>query len=191
VGLNGIEDYHWRGKLAPKIQKHPQIRTYMELHTHNPQHVYNPAWGASTVAKLYDQDLYAWANTNAQLLREKKYDQLDMTNLIEELDSMAKSEQRGILSHLKILLMHLLKWEFQPSKQTSSWRLSIRNARESIEDLIADSPSLHSRPAENLLKVYAKARQDAADDTDLPLKTFPIDCPYTIEQVLDESWLPA
>jgi hypothetical protein len=173
----------------------------MELQTHSPQHAYNPAWGSSTptqqnwsegsLAKLYDQDIYAWANTNAQLLREKRFDQLDMTNLIEEIEDMARSEQRSILSHLKILLMHLLKWQFQPQFQGTSWSSSIVNARLEIEELIEESPSLRRAPEEDLPKAYAYARKLAAKQTALPLSAFPADCPYTISQVLDEDWLPA
>lgn len=164
----------------------------MELGTHTSQHAYNPAWeSASAVAKLYDKDLFAWANINAQLLREKRFDQLDMTNLIEEIEDMAKSEQRSMYSHLLNLLMHLLKWEFQPQFQGNSWRASIRNARKAIKELIEDSPSLRTAPAEQLAKKYADARDLAADETGIDVKAFPVVCPYTIAQVLDENWLPA
>jgi Domain of unknown function DUF29 len=173
----------------------------MELHTHQPLPVHMPPvfnspqfaphnFSPNPVSKLYDRDIYAWATENARLLQERRFDELDLTNLIDEVQDMAKSEQRSIFSHLKILLMHLLKWQFQSEKQTASWRLSIRNARQEIEDLVADSPSLQTRPAEQLATVYKKARENAADETELPIKTFPMECPYTIEQVLDGNWLP-
>jgi Domain of unknown function DUF29 len=173
----------------------------MELQTHNPQHVYIPNWESNpptqnnwsegSLAKLYDQDIYAWANTNAQLLREKRFDQLDMTNLIEEIEDMAKSEQRSLYSHLLNLLMHLLKWEFQPQFQGNSWRASIRNARYEMTRLMKESPSLKTTPERKLAEAYEQARQLAADETGLNLQSFPSDCPYTIAQVLDENWLPA
>jgi hypothetical protein len=172
----------------------------MELHTHAPKPPYNPTWGntprtldswsASAVAKLYDQDLYAWANTNAQLLREKKYDQLDMSNLIEEIEDMAKSEQRSIFNHMVNLLLHLLKWEFQPAIQSRSWKISVTNARIAIDRLIEDSPSLRNAPQIGLEKAYADAKRFASQETGLAQTAFPASCPYPIEQVLAHDWLP-
>ena len=82
---------------------------------------------------LYNQDLSAWAAHNAQLLRNRQFKDLDIEHLIEELDDMGKSEKRGIYSHQKVLLMHLLNWQFQPAKQTSSLSYAIRNARRELK----------------------------------------------------------
>lgn len=145
---------------------------------------------AKAVAALYDTDLYAWANINAELLRQGKYQQMDVGHLIEEIEDMGKSQQHAIASHLRNLLMHLLKWHFQPDKQSNSWKFTIRNARQEIDDLVQENPSLSALPAKALARSYAKARQLAIDETGLLGATFPVDCPYSIEQVLSEDWLP-
>lgn len=146
---------------------------------------------AKAVAALYDTDLYAWANANAELLRQGKYQQIDVGHLIEEIEDMGKSQQHAIASHLRNLLMHLLKWHFQPAKQSNSWKFTIRNARQEIEDLLNENPSLTDLPATTLQRTYTKARQLAADETGLATTTFPVDCPYGVEQVLAADWLPS
>lgn len=145
---------------------------------------------AKAVAALYDTDLYAWANANAELLRQGKYQQIDVGHLIEEIEDMGKSERRSIASHFKNLLMHLLKWQYQPSLHNNSWLLTINNSRDYIADLIQENPSLAGLPASSIDATYLKARRDAALETGLPLTAFPTTCPYTIEQVLGENWLP-
>jgi Domain of unknown function DUF29 len=139
---------------------------------------------------LYDTDLFLWAQTNVQLLRERRFDDLDVAHIIEEIEDMGKSEKRGVKSHLSVLLSHLLKWEFQPSHRCGSWLGSISNARQSIADLIEESPSLVDLPKEVLLKAYASSRKIASAETGLKLVSFPETCTYTMEQILDEEWLP-
>jgi hypothetical protein len=141
-------------------------------------------------ADLYDTDLYLWAQTNAQLLKQGRFSELDLAHLIEEIEDMGKSERRGINSHLRVLLMHLLKWEFQPKYRGGSWLGSIRNARLALDDLIEESPSLAVKPAEMITKIYAQARKSASDETGLSISTFPNQCPYSMVQIRDEDWLP-
>lgn len=140
---------------------------------------------------LYDTDLYLWAQTNAQLLKQRRFDELDIEHLIEEIEDMGRSEQRSIYSHQANLIMHLLKWEFQAKHRGGSWLASIRNARLAIAKLIKENPSLHSAPEKNLIEIYADARELASDETGLNLTFFPLTCPYTITQILDKDWLPA
>jgi len=158
------------------MQNKPQTQTQM-----------NPSLPG---VSLYDQDLSAWAAHNANLLRMRQFDGLDIENLIEELDDMGKSEKRGIYSHQKVLLMHLLKWQFQPAKQTPSWRYTIRNARRDLKYLIDDNLSLKSFPQTKLDSSYKDAVIMAAGETGLDEQEFPLVCPYTVDQLLDEEWLP-
>lgn len=83
----------------------------------------------------YDKDFYAWAAENASLLRRKKFDEIDIGNIAEEIESMGRSEKRSLISHLRVLILHLLKWEYQPELRGNSWKSSIRNARYSIKEL--------------------------------------------------------
>ena len=153
----------------------------------NPQAQSSPTEPSTS---LYDQDLSAWAAHNARLLRNGQFNDLDIEHLIEELDDMGKSERRGIYSHQKVLLMHLLKWQFQPAKQTPSWRYTIRNARRELKYLIDDNPSLKNFPQLKLQSAYIDAVIMAAGETGLDEREFPSVCPYTVEQLLDEEWMP-
>ena len=140
---------------------------------------------------LYAQDLCLWADHNATLLREGRFDSLDIEHLIEELTDMSKSDQRALYSHLKNLLMHLLKWQFQTEQQSKSWQYSIVNARLEIKDLLKDSPSLRPRIDGEFANIYNDARLLASIETGLDFAIFPANCPYTLEQTLDASWMPA
>ena len=141
---------------------------------------------------LYDQDFYAWTQEQAALLREGAVHELDLTNLAEEIESLGKSDRRALGSHLRNLVLHLLKWQYQPSGRLTghSWQSSIRNARAEIAVLLEDSHSLQQECAELLVRWYPLARLDAADETRLPLDTFPATCPWTPEQVLDPDFWP-
>ncbi len=145
---------------------------------------------AKALAALYDTDLYAWANTNADLLRQGKYEQMDVAHLIEEIEDMGKNDQRSLASHLRNLLMHLLKWQYQSDIRSQSWQSSVINSRLEIDQLLQDSPSLRVRLPQLLLTEYVAARRLASVETQLPMKTFPTDCDYNLQQVLDQDWLP-
>jgi hypothetical protein len=135
-------------------------------------------------------DFSAWTQHTAQLLRERRWDEIDMEQLIEEVEDLGRSERNSIKSQLSRLLLHLLKWQYQPPRRSDSWLDSINDARTQIEDKIEDSPSLNRHPAEQLDAAYARARRRAASQTGLPLSTFPAGCPYIIDDVLDEDFLP-
>ena len=145
---------------------------------------------AKSVAALYDTDLYAWANTNADLLRKGKYEQIDVAHLIEEIEDMGKNDQRSLASHLRNLLMHLLKWQYQPDIRSQSWQSSVINARLEIEQLLKDSPSLGVKLPKVMATEYAAARRLASVETRLPIKAFPADCSYDLHDILNQDWLP-
>lgn len=144
----------------------------------------------------YDEDFYAWCLEQARSLRRLAAAQptldepLDLENLAEEIESLGKSQLRELGSRYRVLLLHLLKWRHQPDLRTPRWRSTIRTQRREIADLLAQSPSLRRRRAERIAAAYAAAREDAADETGLPLETFPETCPFTREQVEDPGFLP-
>ena len=140
--------------------------------------------------QLYDTDFVQWIDQAAQLLQQGRFDELDIENLIEEVEDLGKRDRRALCSDLKIVLLHLLKWEFQPEQRSRSWQSSIREHRQRIERMFKDSPSLRAYLEQEYLDCYAKARPLAADETGLALTTFPLDCPYTTEQMLDHEFLP-
>lgn len=141
--------------------------------------------------KMYDQDFYAWAITNAELLRQGRFSEIDIQHVAEELESMGKSERRELISRLEVLLVHLLKWKFQPGLRGASWEITILKQRDSLEDLLEESPSLRHGLDKTIAKAYDRARRYAAKETGLPLATFPDPCPFAAEQVLDLEFWPA
>jgi hypothetical protein len=142
---------------------------------------------------LYDTDFYTWTQTQAAAVRAKDWAALDIENIAEEIESLGRSDRRAITHQLERLLLHLLKWVYQPQERARrgrSWRGSVRQARTAIADLIEESPSLHDLPAERLARAYARARVQAMEQTGLPLATFLEVCPWTPAQVLDEAFWP-
>jgi hypothetical protein len=138
----------------------------------------------------YEEDFYAWTMEQAQLLRSGEFSELDIENIAEELESMGRSDKREIESRLTVLLAHLLKWQLQAGLRSRSWSGTIREQRQRIEDLLAESPSLRPLVASIRPGLYARARQRAADETGLPESTFPAECPFTADQILAEDFLP-
>ncbi len=136
------------------------------------------------MSALYERDFYAWANEQAELLRNGKLAAADIANIAEEIESMGRSEKRELVSRLTVLLLHLLKWRFQPERRGVSWDLSMANARDDLTDHLADNPSLKPLLPEAMATAYRRARRNAALETDLPESTFPADCPWTFDQAM-------
>ena len=118
---------------------------------------------------LYDQDFYLWIETISKQLKAGKFAEIDLANLIEEIESMGKSEKRELKSRLIVLLMHLLKWQYQPEKRSESWRSTITEQRICIELLLEDSPSLQPLFIEIFADCYEKARLKASEETGIKL----------------------
>jgi hypothetical protein len=138
----------------------------------------------------YDVDYAQWCAEQGALLRAGRLDALDRENLAEEIESLGRSDKKEIRSRLKELLLHLLKWHFQPKKRKGGWRASIVDQRTELKDLLDESPSLRNLPSMEVGKWYPIARMKAADETGLGESAFPTDCPYAIEEILDENFFP-
>jgi hypothetical protein len=139
---------------------------------------------------LYEADFVGWIETTVEQLRSQNYDRVDWANLIEEIEDMSRRERKSLKSNLVVILLHLLKWQYQPENRGGSWRGSIREHRRRVNDDLKDSPSLVPYLREVFAECYTNAREQAADETSLPLETFPLDCPYTPEQALNPEYLP-
>ena len=138
----------------------------------------------------YDQDFSAWSEEQGRLLKARSPLDLDWDNLAEEIETLGRSERSEIRSRLVVLLLHLLKWEFQPTKRKPGWRASIVEARDQLNEQLVASPSLRSYPVQVLRKQYEIARLKAADDTRIAVGKFPERCPYEMSQILDEAFYP-
>ncbi|MFO1432937.1 MAG: DUF29 domain-containing protein [Candidatus Competibacteraceae bacterium] len=141
-------------------------------------------------SELYEQDFYAWTQVQTATLRAGDLTALDLVNLADEIDSMGIRQRTELKNRLRVLLLHLLKWRFQPAARSSGWEGSIDEQRSQLEILLEDSPSLARLLPEALAAVYPKARRTASRETRLPLSAFPETCPFTLEQVLDDDFWP-
>ncbi|ELS30816.1 MULTISPECIES: DUF29 domain-containing protein [Pseudanabaena] len=141
-------------------------------------------------ASLYEQDFNLWVEATAQLLREGRLSELDVVNLLEEVESMGNSDKHALSSNLVVILLHLLKWRYQPHKRTRSWEKSIAEHRRRVIEIFEASPSLKRYYAEIFDKCYKNARKQARIETRLSLEAFPVVSPFTIEQAIDEDFLP-
>ena len=119
------------------------------------------------LSSLYDQDYATWTENQAKLLRERKFDAIDIDNIAEEIESLGKRDRRELSSRLIVLLMHLLKWQFQPGKRSNSWKGTINEQRYKISRILDDSPSLHPYLLRELPDCYSIARDKASGETGL------------------------
>lgn len=144
---------------------------------------------ATNTSKLYETDFNLWLESTAKLLQERKFDQLDLDNLVEEIEALARRDRRELENRLEVLLAHLLKWQYQPQKRTNSWRLTLLEQRRRIGRLLKDSPSFKPHLQECLGECYGHAREAAELETQL-IAIFPVECLYSLEQALDYAFFP-
>jgi len=144
----------------------------------------------SKTNQLYEQDFYLWIETTAQQLKEGRFSELDLDNLIEEIETMGRNQKDALESNLIIILVHLLKWQYQPNKRSRSWESSIFEHRRRIKKAFKNSPSLKPYFREVFNECYQDARKQASIETGLSLKVFPLESPFNIDEVLDEDFLP-
>ena len=138
----------------------------------------------------YEEDFALWSAEQATLLRAGRLDRVDLENVAEEIEGLARSDEYQILHRLDVLLAHLLKWTYQPAGRTNSWRATVIEQRARVLDLTNDSPSLRPYPATVLARAYVVGRYEAIRETGLAETEFPETCPWNIEQVLDPDFLP-
>jgi hypothetical protein len=138
----------------------------------------------------YDEDFYAWSREQADLLRAGKVVDADLENIAEEIESMGKMEKRELTSRLTVLILHLVKWRFQPAKRSRSWRLSVEGQRLDIEDLLQDNPSLRPVVADLIEQAWRRALIDAQKETGLEASVFPSRCPWGPDQILSDDFWP-
>ncbi len=139
---------------------------------------------------LYNQDYYLWLEHTAKLLRDGNFSELDIPNLLDEIESMTRSEKRAIKSNLTVILAHLLKYKYQPEKRSNSWLLTIFEHRDRLSEEFADSPSLKPYLLEVFAECYGKARKRAAIETGLPIVIFTAKSPFSPEEALNIDYLP-
>jgi hypothetical protein len=137
----------------------------------------------------YEADLYTWAMEQAAKLRSGDPD-IDIDNIAEELETLGRSEARSLQSAYRVLLLHLLKWHYQPElrRASRSWRATIVTQRNDIEEILERNPGLKSQEQDLFLRAYDHARKEAAAETGIPIAKFPETCPWIRDQTKDEAF---
>lgn len=148
------------------------------------------AGGVRDAPTTYERDFYLWCYEQAECLRLRRFAQADLPNIIEELESMGRSIRSSLRSSYRLVIAHLLKWQYQPQMRSSSWEITIGRERSHIEDLEEENPSLKADARLLVESAYKSARREARIETGLPLENFPPECPYSLDQLRDPDWLP-
>jgi hypothetical protein len=144
----------------------------------------------NAVCADYEQDLVLWYQHQIDLLRERRFSELDLDNLIEELEGAVKKDRRELASRLEVLLMHLLKCQFQHQRVSGGWLGTLHEQRSELLKLFDESPSLAPTTMQVAAKVYPAAVARAAAETRLPRSTFPAVNPYSKAQLFDVDFVP-
>lgn len=135
---------------------------------------------------LYETDFHAWTQQQKKLLAAEKYTELDLSNLIEEIDSLGKQERNELRNRLGILLGHLLKWHYQPSLRCKSCLCTVKEQRVRILEHLQDNPSLQSCWSSILLRAYQDGLRLIERETPIDVETLPQTCPFTDHQIFTE-----
>jgi uncharacterized protein DUF29 len=134
----------------------------------------------------YDQDFFEWTQETARAIAAGRFDEIDRAALADEVESLGKRDRREGASRIVTILMHLLKTKYQPEMETVSWRNTIREQRDELAGVLADSPSLRVQLNDLLPSLYRRACRKAAAETGLDIDAFPPTCPWTVEEVLGD-----
>lgn len=139
------------------------------------------------MSSLYDTDFYAWTQAQADALDRRSVNELDWDNVLEEMASLGRRERRELRNHLVILLQHLLKWRFQPTRRGRSWVLTVKEQRREIAAILEENPSLQPQVEDVLAEAYAIATLRAARETRLAETVFPALAPFGFTQAMSEA----
>ena len=138
----------------------------------------------------YEDDVVAWADEQARLIRAGRFDQLDLEHLADEIEDVGKSERRELVSRMAVLLSHLLKWQAQAGRRSGSWDRTIREQRKAIRLALDETPSLKPMLTDDhwTARMWSDAVTQATQETNLD--DFPDSCPWAMPDVLRDGWMP-
>jgi hypothetical protein len=140
--------------------------------------------------ELYQLDFFEWTRAQAELLRQGCLESADIPHIAEEIADMGERDRREVKSYLTRLIMHLLKWQFQPDRRSGSWATSVDDSRDELGYIFEQSPSLRRFSVEAVNGLYPAARRKASRETGLPQSAFPTECPYSFDQLMDYDFPP-
>lgn len=139
---------------------------------------------------MYEADFYTWTQQQANLLKAGRFSDVDLDNIIEEIESMGRSEKRELESRLTVLLQHLLKWKYQPARRGKSWELTIKGQRVDFLKVLKENPGLKSKLSGCLIDAYQLAVIRASEETGLDEDVFPLNCPWSFEEIAKVTFYP-
>lgn len=148
----------------------------------------NTGDGAKT--NLYDTDFYTWTQRQAELIKAGRLEEADLPNIIEEIETLGRAEYNTLRSSYRLIAMHLLKMRYQATHRSDSWSATIVRERNNVEDNLRDNPGLRPKRVEAFLQAYPGARREASNETKLALRTFPLECPFTLAEVESHEFWP-
>ena len=143
-----------------------------------------------TEPSLYERDFCLWVEEQARLLRERRLEELDIANLVDEVESLGASERRSVRNNLVVVLKHLLKYRYQPGRRSRSWLSSVAEHRRRLRDDLETSPSLRPYARERFERCYQDGRHQALIETGLTPEALPPSPPWSVEQAFDPDFLP-
>lgn len=143
---------------------------------------------ADAAAPAYERDFYSWSLEQARLIREGRLAAIDRDNVAEEIESLGREQFNKLESAIRILLVHMLKWDHQPRKRSRSWVLSIRAQRIELDHVLGDNPGLKPRIGEAIARGYRRARLEAMRETGLDENRFPPQCPYGWDDIVSRDF---
>jgi hypothetical protein len=152
--------------------------------------------GATSAHTTVERDFHAWLLEQAALLRKKRFNQLDWSNIAEELEAMASAERRELLRRLATIFEHFLKMEYEPEVRRERGRkTTIAKTRTGIEQILEQSPRLKGQLEEFAQRAYGDGCRHAGTDLGLTRrqweKTFSRTSPWTVKQILDDDFFPS
>ncbi len=136
----------------------------------------------------YERDICAWSQEQARLVREGPWSEVDRDNVAEEIESVGRTEFDKLESAVRIIVLHMLKWDHQPAFRSRSWTLSIDVQRVQLDHVLGDNPSLKPRIGEAISRGYRSARIEAAKETGFDKATFPATCPYSFDEIATRAF---
>lgn len=143
---------------------------------------------ADAAAPAYERDFYSWSLEQARLIRAGRLAAIDRDNVAEEIESLGREQFNKLESALRVLMLHMLKWDHQPRKRSRSWVLSIEAQRIELEDVLSDNPGLKPRIGEAIGRAYRRARIEAAKETEMEKDEFPETCPYSFDDIVSRDF---
>lgn len=154
------------------------------LHMDRPVFVTASRGESKALFDLYEKDEVEWLEITAELVAQQRWADLDFVHLSEFLTDAANRDRREVKRDLTMLLSHMLTWELQPDTRAGAYHSTIRTLSNDLRDHLEGSHTLQNHAQDVLVQAYQNARKQTAIATELPLESFPTECPWSIDELI-------